>query len=343
MQPPGGDPAQPQQMQAAEAEIAVAERRTAFPLQLVPRSAAGHSPTSARGLLRRGQAAGPVFVAAFLLEGAVRDGYLPLRHPVSSLALGSRGWIQAPNFAVTGTLFLAGAAGLSRAVDPATTSRAARALIGAADAGLIGSAVFPTGPVNGYPPGSPDALPGPSHTGTAHNLAAILFFLGLPAAARLQLAVLAVLADRPALVRALQREHRRHHADHHGAGLCGLRSIAPACQSWRTVPARQHHHRLRLAHSPVRTSTSACARHPQRQTTTSLNAGAAFPSPQHARAARRMSASCKLLSSWHKRVTHCLASPAGRRGLLFHGFPKDAMCLPTKSHVSSLGEPISTA
>jgi hypothetical protein len=50
-------------------------------------------------------AAGPVFAAVFLLEGAVRDGYRPLRHLVSSLALGPRGWIQAGNFAVTGTLF----------------------------------------------------------------------------------------------------------------------------------------------------------------------------------------------------------------------------------------------
>jgi hypothetical protein len=65
-------------------------------------------------------------VAVFLLEGAVRDGYRPLRHPVSSLALGPRGWIQAGNFATAGTLFLAGAAGLARAGDPAA-SRAAPA------------------------------------------------------------------------------------------------------------------------------------------------------------------------------------------------------------------------
>lgn len=91
--------------------------------------------TPARVLLRCGMAAGPVFVTAFLLEGAVRDGYRPLRHPVSSLALGPRGWIQAANFAVTGTLLLAGAAGLSRAGDPAASSRGATALIGAAGAG----------------------------------------------------------------------------------------------------------------------------------------------------------------------------------------------------------------
>jgi hypothetical protein len=136
-----------------------------------------------RSLLRCGLAAGPVFVAAFLAEGAIREGYRPLRHPVSSLALGSRGWIQAGNFAVTGMLLLAGAAGLSRAGDPAVTGRAAPALIGAAGAGLLGSAAFATDPVSGYPPGTPGALQHPSRTGTIHNLCGIPVFLGLPAAA----------------------------------------------------------------------------------------------------------------------------------------------------------------
>lgn len=136
-----------------------------------------------RGLLRCGVAAGPVFVAVFLLEGGARDGYRPLRHPVSSLALGSRGLIQAGNFAVAGTLVLAGAAGLARAGDPVASSRAAPTLIGAAGAGLIGSAVFTTDPVSGYPPGTPDALIRPSPAGAAHNLAAVPVFFGLPAAA----------------------------------------------------------------------------------------------------------------------------------------------------------------
>jgi hypothetical protein len=59
-------------------------------------------------LLRCGLAAGPVFVAVFLAEGAVREGYNPLRHPVSSLALGPRGWIQAGNFAVARLVRLGG-------------------------------------------------------------------------------------------------------------------------------------------------------------------------------------------------------------------------------------------
>jgi hypothetical protein len=105
-----------------------------------PASIPGTPQTWTRRLLACGVAAGPVFVTVFLLEGGIRDGYRPLRHPVSSLALGQRGWIQAGNFVVAGMLFLAGAAGLARAGDPAA-GRAAPALIGAAGAGLIGSAV----------------------------------------------------------------------------------------------------------------------------------------------------------------------------------------------------------
>jgi hypothetical protein len=142
----------------------------------------GKSGPWTRSLLRCGVAAGPVFVAVFLAEGTVREGYSPLRHPVSSLALSPRGWIQAANFTVAGTLLLAGAAGLSRAAG-APAGRAGPALIGAAGAGLLGAAAFVTDPVSGYPPGTPDAITQPTRTGTIHNLCAVPVFLGLPAAA----------------------------------------------------------------------------------------------------------------------------------------------------------------
>jgi hypothetical protein len=152
-------------------------------LLVEPASAHARPGRWARGLLYCGLAAGPVFVTTFLVEGATRAGYRPSRHPVSSLALGPRGWVQTANFAVTGTLVLAGAAGLGHAADPALSTRAGRALIGAAGAGLIGAAVFATDPVSGYPPGTPDALTQPSRTGMMHNLTAVPVFLGLPAAA----------------------------------------------------------------------------------------------------------------------------------------------------------------
>jgi hypothetical protein len=141
-----------------------------------------------RALLRCGLAAGPAFITTFLIEGAVRDdGYRPLRHPVSSLALGPRGWTQEVNFTVTGALFLASAAGLWRAGDPAVTRPGpvplVPFLVGAAGAGLISAAVFPTDPVGGYPPGTPPVPSRPTRTGTAHNLSAVPVFIGLPVAA----------------------------------------------------------------------------------------------------------------------------------------------------------------
>jgi hypothetical protein len=85
---------------------------------------------------------------------------------------------MSPGCATTG-----GAAGLARAGDLSASTRVAPALIGAAGAGLIGSAIFTTDPVSGYPPGTPDVLHRPSLAGTAHGLAAVPVFFGLPAAA----------------------------------------------------------------------------------------------------------------------------------------------------------------
>jgi hypothetical protein len=143
-----------------------------------PRSAA-----LTRGLLRSGVAAGPLFVAVFLAEGARRADYRPSRHPVSSLSLGPHGWVQAANFRAAGAMCLAGAAGLSRSRDAIIGTRLVPALIGAAGLGLLGSAVFPTDPVGGYPPGTPDVPVAQSASMTRHGIAAIPIFFGLPAAA----------------------------------------------------------------------------------------------------------------------------------------------------------------
>lgn len=136
-----------------------------------------------RCLLWSGAAAGPLFVTVFLSEGARRADYIPSRHPVSSLSLGPRGWIQTANFSAAGALCLAAAAGLSRSPDAITGTRLVPALIGTAGLGLVGSAVFPTEPVGGYPPGTPDVLPVQSASMAAHSIAAIPIFFGLPAAA----------------------------------------------------------------------------------------------------------------------------------------------------------------
>lgn len=141
-----------------------------------------HDRRLTRRLLGCGALAGPAFVVMFTLEGARRPGYNPLRHPVSSLALGPGGWHQAGNFLIAGALHLAGAVGLARDSRASAGSRVGPVLVGAAGAGLIGSGVFVTDPVSGYPPGTPDAPARPTRSGIVHDLCAIPTFLGLPAA-----------------------------------------------------------------------------------------------------------------------------------------------------------------
>ena len=123
---------------------------------------------------------GPLFVATFLFEGAFRAGYDPLRHPVSSLALGPSGWTQSANFVVSGLLVLAFAFGLRSALGK--DSVWGPLLVGIWAVGLIGAGVFVTDPVSGYPPGTPDQLPGYSWSGALHDLFSLPAFVALAAA-----------------------------------------------------------------------------------------------------------------------------------------------------------------
>ena len=72
----------------------------------------------ANTLLACGAIGSLLFVVAFLVEGATRANYDPLRHPVSSLALGDWGWTQTANFIVAGLLTLVFSVGLRRAFRP---------------------------------------------------------------------------------------------------------------------------------------------------------------------------------------------------------------------------------
>ncbi len=127
--------------------------------------------------------AGPLFTLAWVWEGSGRaDGYDWLRHPISSLAIGELGWMQAGAFLATGLLTLAFSLGLRRALAPLGGSPWATRLVAAAGVGLIGAGVFTTDPMNGYPPGTP-ALPlAWSVAGRLHRLFSALFFLGIPVA-----------------------------------------------------------------------------------------------------------------------------------------------------------------
>jgi hypothetical protein len=141
--------------------------------------------TVTKALLRCGALAGPLFVSTFTIAGRRREGYDPRRHPVSALALGPGGAVQRANFIGAGALYLAGAAGLRGKRSSANAAKPTPALIAGAGAGLIGSALFATDPVSGYPVGTPALPDPPTRTGAVHNLCGITIFVGISAAALL--------------------------------------------------------------------------------------------------------------------------------------------------------------
>ena len=91
---------------------------------------------------------------------------------------------------------------------------------------------LPHRPGQRLPTGDAPAPPSPRRTGTVHNLAAIPFFAGLPAAALVS--GRRSWANRPARIRLLQRGHRSDHADHRGA-VRGTASVSPP--AWSPWPA----------------------------------------------------------------------------------------------------------
>jgi len=106
-------------------------------------------------LLGAGVVGTVLFVVTFLVDGLTRPGYDPLRHPVSALALGPRGWVQVENFVLCGALIAASAVGLGQATGSLWLAIAV-AVFGLA---LVASGVFPMDPMRGYPPGTPDETP----------------------------------------------------------------------------------------------------------------------------------------------------------------------------------------
>src|ERR687893_673696 len=135
-----------------------------------------------KALLACGAIAGPLFVVAFLFEGATRANYDSQRHPVSSLALGDYGLLQSANFVVAGLLTLAFFVGLRRVLEQGKGSTWGPLLVAVWAVGLLGAGVFVTDPVSGYPPGTPDRLSGYSWHGALHDLFSLTAFVALAAA-----------------------------------------------------------------------------------------------------------------------------------------------------------------
>jgi Protein of unknown function (DUF998) len=126
---------------------------------------------------------GPLFfITVFLIEGATRPDYSPLRHPVSSLSCGDWGWMQRINFVITGLLLFAFAIGLRRILRSSNGSVWGPRLIALAGIGLIGAGLFAADPLNGYSPGTPLIPTERTIHGILHDLFGVPMFLGLPIA-----------------------------------------------------------------------------------------------------------------------------------------------------------------
>jgi hypothetical protein len=132
-----------------------------------------------------------VFAGVFTLLGARRAGYDWRRHAVSSLGAGREGWAQRANFTLVGGLYCIAARGLAQSSRRDAGCSLVPTLTAGAGLGLIGSGIFVTDPVAGFPPperGPHDLVGAPpqvesSRGGQLHNLCAIPIFLGVPAAA----------------------------------------------------------------------------------------------------------------------------------------------------------------
>jgi hypothetical membrane protein len=133
-------------------------------------------------LLVCGIVAGPLFFAIFLIAGALRPDYDPLRHPVSSLELGPTGWVQSLNFILTGTLVVLFGIGIRSTVRKLGGGRTVPILFMLVGAGLIGAGLFAPDPLSGYPPGTPPAAVSPSLHRVLHDLFSTPVFTALPAA-----------------------------------------------------------------------------------------------------------------------------------------------------------------
>ena len=131
-----------------------------------------------KSLLTCGMIAGPLYVTVGLIQMAIRPGFDITRHALSLLANGDLGWIQILNFLVTGTLLVAGAIGVRRALQPGPGSNWGPRMLGLYGLGLIGAGIFSADPALGFPPGTPLENNPVSWHGMLHFVVGTIGFIG---------------------------------------------------------------------------------------------------------------------------------------------------------------------
>ncbi|WP_233583889.1 DUF998 domain-containing protein, partial [Micromonospora sp. CV4] len=136
-----------------------------------------------RLLLSCGMAAGPLFLAVGVIQGLTREGFDFTRNAISQLSLGDLGWIQVINFVLTGTLVIAGAIGLRRALHSGPGATWVPRLVTVFGISFLVSAVFAADPGAGFPVGtSEDTMASLSTHGAVHMGGGMIGYLALCAA-----------------------------------------------------------------------------------------------------------------------------------------------------------------
>jgi hypothetical protein len=142
----------------------------------------GATTGTTRWLLACGAVAGPLYIAASLVQALARPGFSITRQEASVLTLGSTGWIQVANFLVAGALFLAGAAGCRRALRGGPGRTWVPLLMAATGAGIAAGGIFKVDPNSGYPPGTPAGASATADWhGILHTVCGGIAFLALVA------------------------------------------------------------------------------------------------------------------------------------------------------------------
>jgi hypothetical protein len=138
-------------------------------------SRVGRGAAITRPLIFCGVLAGPFYLAVGLSQALLRNGFALARHSLSVLANGPGGWVQTANFVFTGLMVLAAAVGFGRVLGP--KSRALTWFLSGYGVAMIVAAIFPTDPVDGFPPGTPLGNPTSiSSSGLVHLIAGALGF-----------------------------------------------------------------------------------------------------------------------------------------------------------------------
>ena len=135
---------------------------------------------STKKLLISGIIAGSLFTLSWLIVGATREGYNPLRHPISSLSIGNHGWTQITTFLVVGTLLFGFAIALMRVLKSQGVSVWGARIIALCAIGLIGAGLFVSDPLSGYPSGLHTLRENRSLSGVLHDVFSAFLFIGYP-------------------------------------------------------------------------------------------------------------------------------------------------------------------